>query len=274
MHLNAAFYCFAPVENPEALRADLRDGLRPLGVKGTVIVAPEGMNGFLAGPREALRSALAFLRSLPSFEGLHAKESESGEVPFAKLCIKRKAEIVTFRQDAPRAASRRLAPAELRAWLDEGRDFVLLDTRNAYEARLGTFVGARTLEIAQFVDFAAVATRFPAEWKKKAVVTFCTGGIRCEKAAPYLAGLGFENVYQLEDGILGYFEKEGGKHWEGECFVFDQRIALGPDLRPTGARLCALCQGPVPAGREACRHCGAGGAAAEVRERYRAGGAP
>jgi UPF0176 protein len=252
--LNAAFYCFTPLENLAALRREWLTRLRAHGLKGTVILAPEGVNGFLAGPPAALQSALMDLRSLPAFAGLRVKESLSATTPFAKLLVKLKKEIVTFRQGSSETKSPHLAPEVLAKWLDEGREVVLLDTRNAYESRLGTFKGSHTPAIAHFVEFAGL--RLPEEWKSKPVVTFCTGGIRCEKAAPYLTSLGFKEVYQLEHGILGYFEKVGGRHFEGECFVFDQRVALGADLSPTGARLCTHCQGPVPAASADCIHCG------------------
>ncbi|MGZ3684267.1 MAG: oxygen-dependent tRNA uridine(34) hydroxylase TrhO, partial [Bdellovibrionota bacterium] len=225
-------------------------------LKGTVILAPEGVNGFLAGAPDSLRAALEDLRSLPQLANLKAKESVSAEIPFEHLRVKLKSEIVTFRSGEIKATARHLPAEELHRWLSEGRECVLLDTRNTYESRLGTFHGAHTPAIDHFVDFAATAASFPPEWKKKPVVTFCTGGIRCEKGAPFLASLGFEQVYQLEDGILGYFEKCGGDFFDGECFVFDQRVALGPDLLPTGARLCNACQGPVPAEKSHCIHCG------------------
>ncbi len=260
--LNAAFYAFTALSGLPQLRERWLHDLKRLDVKGTIILAPEGVNGFLAGTENSLRDALTLLRREPGLEGLRAKESVSRAVPFRKLCIKLKKEIVTFRVpefSPPRRASKRLAPTELADWYREGREFVALDTRNAFEASLGTFTHAATLEIDRFVDLAEAAKVLPAEWKKKPVVTFCTGGIRCEKAAPYLESLGFENVYQLEGGILGYFEAVGGKHWQGECFVFDERVALGPDLRPTGSTLCTECQWPIRAGGKRCEHCGAAG---------------
>lgn len=256
--LNAAFYCFAPLEDLPSLKRDWSASLRKLGVKGTVILAPEGVNGFLAGTAQAIRDALLLFRSHPGLGSLQAKESVSETVPFQRLFVKLKKEIVTFRVpelSPPAKPSARIAPEELAAWYDQGRDFLTLDTRNLYEARLGTFSGAHVPPIGHFVDFAEAAKALPEEWKKKPVVTFCTGGIRCEKAAPYLESLGFEQVWQLEGGILNYFEKVGGAHWSGECFVFDERVALGPDLRPTGARLCGKCQGPVPAAAARCIHC-------------------
>lgn len=257
--LNAAFYCFSPVprESLPNLRASWSRSLRELGVKGTVILAPEGINGFLAGAEKAVRDALAVIRSLPAFSSLQAKESRSADIPFGKLSIKLKKEIVTFRvEGVPATEAPRISPAELSAWYEEGRDFVIVDTRNEYEYRLGTFRGAYNPQLRHFVEFAEAAKKLPEEWKGKPVVTFCTGGIRCEKAAPYLAGLGFRQVYQLDGGILAYFEKEGGKHWEGDCFVFDDRVALDPSLAPTGATLCGSCQGPVPSDKAECIHCG------------------
>jgi UPF0176 protein len=236
--LNAAFYCFTPLENLPALRRAWLDRLRGHDFKGTVILAGEGVNGFLAGPTLSLREALKDLRTWPGLAQLHVKESFSAATPFAKLLVKLKPEIVTFRRGPRKSTAQRLGPEELAAWLDEGREVVLLDTRNAYESRLGTFKGAHAPSISHFVEFAA--EQFPEEWKSKPVVTFCTGGIRCEKAAPFLLEQGFREVYQLEDGILGYYH----------------RIALDPAPHPTGARLCNACQGPVPAASAMCIHCG------------------
>ncbi len=257
--LNAAFYCFAPLEDPPSLKREWHGKLMELGVKGTIILAPEGINGFLAGAAQSIREALSLLRSSPALGDLSVKESVSSEIPFQKLCIKLKKEIVTFRVPAlspPRAPSPRMAPEELARWYEEGRDFIVLDTRNTYEAKLGSFQGAFAPAIDHFVEFAEIAKELPESWKEKPVVTFCTGGIRCEKAAPYLESLGFKQVWQLEGGILNYFEKVGGSYWNGECFVFDQRVALGPNLLPTRARLCRACQGPIPASSEICIHCG------------------
>lgn len=256
--LNTAFYCFAPLEDLSSLRQAWRARLGELGLKGTIILAPEGVNGFLAGSASAMAEALRIIRSLPPLSELTAKESVSESIPFEKLCIKLKKEIVTFRVDAlspPTRSSARIQPAELAAWYAQGEDFIAIDTRNAYESKLGTFEGAHAPAIDHFVDFAEAAKHLPAEWKKKKVVTFCTGGIRCEKAAPYLESLGFEQVWQLDGGILKYFEQVGGVNWQGECFVFDQRVALGPNLLPTEARLCVKCQGPIPRGSPGCIHC-------------------
>ena len=257
--LNVAFYHFTPLADPAGLKVLLQKEMSGLPVKGTLILAPEGLNGFWAGPEDDVRRSLSFLQKAISLPDLRWKESFSDSIPFVRLEFKLKPEIVTFRVPAvspPPANAGRISPAELANWYREKKDFVVLDTRNEYEVRLGRFAGAESLGVDHFVDFAEAARQAPDEWKKKPVVTYCTGGIRCEKAAPYLAQLGFEEVYQLDGGILGYFESQGGKNWEGECFVFDQRIALQPDLQASGARLCHNCQGPIPATQETCIHCG------------------
>jgi UPF0176 protein len=213
----------------------------------------------LSGPAESLREALAFLRQKPGLSGLETKESITEVSPYRRLRIKIKPEIVTFKIPECSPLHRHapyLRPEELDRWYSEQRKFLILDTRNEYEFRLGTFAGAKSLNIDHFVDFAEAVKELRAEWKDKPVVTFCTGGIRCEKAAPYMASLGFEQVYQVEGGILNYFAKTPGTNWVGECFVFDDRVAVGPNLRETGARLCAHCQGPIPAAEKHCIHCG------------------
>jgi UPF0176 protein len=162
------------------------------------------------------------------------------------MLVKIKREIITMKRPDINPAAKpapRLAPHTLKAWLDEGRDVVMLDTRNDFEVGLGTFDNAVNLHIASFGDFPAAVQTL--DLKGKTVVSFCTGGIRCEKAAPLLIANGLDNVYQLDGGILKYFEDCGGAHWHGECFVFDKRVALGPDLQETGTTQCYACQAVV-----------------------------
>lgn len=256
--LNAAFYRFTPLDDASAWAARLRKELAGHDVRGTLIFAPEGVNGFIAGAEGAVRGFIAGLKEHAPFAGLTAKESVSEDIPFEKLCFKVKPEIVTFRVpefDSLTAEAPNLTPAELSRWYEEGEDFLVLDTRNDYEVKLGAFKGAHSMNLKHFVDFPAAVKALPAEWKKKKILTYCTGGIRCEKAAPYMRSLGFD-AYQLQGGILKHFEEEGGKHWEGECFVFDQRVALKPDLLPSGAKLCVYCQGPIQALAALCPQCG------------------
>jgi UPF0176 protein len=259
-YLNASFYQFSALEDPAAWGRALREELRAFRLKGTLILAPEGLNGFLAGEPAAVRAALGALRAHAPFAGIDVKESESDEIPFGKFTVKVKKEIVTFRvpgHNPLESAAPRLTPKELARWYAEGKDFLVLDTRNEYEVRLGKFKGARSLSLKHFVELPSALAPELEAFRGKPVVTYCTGGIRCEKAAPYLRHLGLD-AYQLDGGILRYFEHQGGDNWEGECFVFDQRVAVAPDLSATGARLCRSCQGPVPAAAAACIHCGEG----------------
>jgi UPF0176 protein len=238
--VNIAAYRFVAVDDADALAARLRESAAALGLLGTILVADEGLNLFLAGPGAAIDAFLDRLREDARFAGIAVKRSPSRTAPFARLKVRRKRETITFRQGAVAPLAERapaLAPAELARWIacggdDAGRRLVLLDTRNREEVRHGTFAGALTLPIDRFTDFpAAVAARRDA-LAGAAVVSFCTGGIRCEKAAPWMRANGFGPVWQLDGGILGYFEQVGGYGFDGRCFVFDQRVALDPSLQP------------------------------------------
>lgn len=243
--VNIAGYRFVELDRLTERRESLRTLCKTLGLKGTILLSPEGLNLFLAGRRESIDSFLAELRSEPEFTDFHVKESPTSDQPFNRLLVRLKKEIIAFGVDgiAPgKKTSQRLTPAELKTWLDEGRDFTLLDTRNNYEIELGTFHGALPADIDHFRDFPAAAQRLPESARQKPLVMFCTGGIRCEKAGPYMEQAGFEHVYQLDGGILQYFEDCGGAHYDGGCFVFDQRVAVNPDLKPTGHTLCFACR--------------------------------
>ncbi len=239
--LNISAYLFTPIGEREQLRATLLANAH--GLKGTILLAPEGINLFLAGEPGRVRAFLDTIRQDPRFATLSAKESWSDTQPFGKLLVKLKNEIIRMDHSAIRPVEGR-APAvdgpTLRRWLDvghddHGREVVMLDTRNAFEVDYGTFVDAIDWRLTKFTDFpqAVLANREALEGKT--VVSFCTGGIRCEKAAIYLHDLGLRDVLQLEGGILKYFEEVGSAHWEGECFVFDEREALRPDLTTSSA---------------------------------------
>lgn len=251
---NSAFYSFFPLENPARFGESIKEEFGNLGVRGTLILAPEGINGFLAGLPEEVQHCLRWLQAQQSEAKFSLKHSFSDTIPFEKFQVKLKSEIVTFR--VPHVEPTKapyLSPQELKRWYEEKQEFLILDTRNEYEFQLGAFENATSLGIDQFVELAKKP--LPEDWKKKKLVTYCTGGIRCEKAAPYLRSLGFD-AYQLDGGILNYFEQVGGDHWQGECFVFDERVALNPQLKPTGARLCENCQWPLPALQLQCPNCG------------------
>lgn len=246
--INAAAYRFAELEGLPELRFRLKERCGVLGLKGSILLSPEGINLFVAGERSGVGALLETIRSIPGLESLEAKFSGSADQPFNRMLVKIKEEIIAFGVEGinpARHTSPKLPARELKRWLDEGRPVTLLDTRNTYEVKLGTFAGAVTLPIRHFRKFPDAVRSLPEDLKSIPVVSFCTGGIRCEKAAPFLESAGFREVYQLEGGILKYFEEVGGAHWEGECFVFDKRVGVDPALRETGSQLCYACQEPL-----------------------------
>ncbi|AXK72067.1 sulfurtransferase [Lysobacter sp. TY2-98] len=240
MLLNVAAYHFTPLDDADALAATLRTAAEAGDVRGTILVAPEGVNLFLAGDETAIDAVLAVLHDDARFAGLDVKRSWSCAQPFGRLKVKRKPEIITFRRDGTTPFDRRapaVDPPTLARWIaqgtdDDGRRLVLLDTRNREEFDYGTFGGAMTLPIDNFTDLPAALAPHRDELADATVVSFCTGGIRCEKAALWLHDDGMQNVLQLDGGILGYFEQVGGFGYDGHCFVFDGRVALDPQLKP------------------------------------------
>lgn len=235
--VNLSAYTFTPLADLPVWRDRLRTVGETLALRGTVLLSPEGINLFIAGPRAATEAFLAEVRTIPGLADLTAKESLSAERPFGRMRVKIKKEIIAFGQpgiDPARRPSAKISARTLKAWLDAGRPVTLLDTRNDYEVRHGTFRGAIVPHIEHFRDFPAAARQLPAELRETPVVMFCTGGIRCEKAGPYLEQLGFKAVHQLDGGILKYFEECGGAHYDGTCFVFDERVSVDAALRPAG----------------------------------------
>ena len=243
MIVNVAAYRFVPLADLPALRDALRTRAEAASLKGTVLLAPEGINLFLAGARADVDAFLAWLRGDIRFAGLAVKESLSDQAPFGRLRVRLKREIITLR--APVAPHAGRAPAvdaaTLKRWLDQGHDdagrpVLLLDTRNAYETDVGRFAGALDYRIPSFTALPEAVLADRERYLGKTIVSYCTGGIRCEKAALHLSAQGLGEVLQLEGGILKYLEETDGSHWEGDCFVFDGRGAidksLGPTLRP------------------------------------------
>jgi len=260
-HVNVSGYRFVELDYLPVLQADMLAALSSTGVLGTILLADEGINVALAGSREQIDAAKAYFESDSRFAGLWLKHSVSAELPFSKLKVRIRHEIIAF--DGANAGTRQLqrpvAPAiepdKLAQWLDEGKGFTLLDTRNTYEIESGTFAQAEHLNIGHFRDFKQAVSEALANGtldKNSPTVTFCTGGIRCEKAAPWMLEQGFTEVYQVQGGVLNYFEQAGGKHWEGECFVFDDRVEVDKNLLPTGARWCDHCQLTIAAEQEYC----------------------
>jgi len=248
--LNIAAYKFVALTDLKAKRAQLLEQCKAWGLKGSILLSPEGINLFVAGETERVQQLLDELRSWPELSNLAAKISGTERQPFRSMNVRIKREIIAFGVDGIDPAGRpapKLAPRELKQWLDEGRRFTLLDTRNTYEVRLGTFKGARALGIEHFRDFPAAVELLPEQLKEEPLVMFCTGGIRCEKAGPFMQQRGFKHVLQLDGGILKYFEECGGAHYKGECFVFDQRTGLDPSLQQTQWTQCFGCRTPLSA---------------------------
>jgi UPF0176 protein len=238
--LNISAYKFVPVPDAEALRETLLARAKDLLLKGTILLAEEGINLFLAGPAPAVRDFVAQLQQDPRFADLAPKESWSATQPFKKMLVKVKREIIRMDHPAIRPADGR-APAvtaeTLKRWLDAGMDdhgrpVVLLDTRNGFEVDEGTFEGAIDWRLDKFSDFPQALLAHRSELQDKTVVSFCTGGIRCEKAAIFMREHDLPNTYQLEGGILKYLEETGGVHYRGNCFVFDERRTVDAQLAP------------------------------------------
>jgi UPF0176 protein len=252
-HVNIAAYKFITLDNLDELRAQYAALCNALGLKGTILLTPEGINMFVSGPREAIDQYLAWVRSDARLADLEVKESLSSEQSHKRMLVKIKKEIITMRMPLIKPELGR-APAvdakTLKRWLDQGYDdagkpVVMVDTRNDFEVDVGTFTGTVDYRIKKFTEFPEVIAAHKDDFAGKTVVTFCTGGIRCEKAAIHMQEIGYDNVYQLEGGILKYFEDVGGDHYTGDCFVFDYRTALNPKLEPTQTVQCFACRAVV-----------------------------
>ncbi len=240
MVTNAAAYTFVAIEDPALLAASVEDRARASGLKGSVLVAEEGINLFLAGSEAGVDAFFDWLRQAPRFAAIRVKLSCSKAQPFKRLRVKVKPEIISFRRKGSSPLQGRaptVSPTTLSRWLDHGNDddgrrLVLLDTRNREEFGYGTFSNALTLPIDNFADLPQALESHRESMADATVVSFCTGGIRCEKAALWMRESGMDNVVQLDGGILAYFEEVGAQGFEGRCFVFDERVALDPDLVP------------------------------------------
>ncbi|MCD6039873.1 MAG: moeZ 1 [Gammaproteobacteria bacterium] len=230
--LNITGYQFIALDNLPELRIFLLKKCEKLELKGTILLSPEGINLALSGKITHIAAFKTYCATNLYFKDINFKESYSVTPPFKRLKVKLKKEIITFRRPEINPVQQRaplLSPRHLKQWLDEGRTLTLLDTRNDYEIKYGTFLGATQLYIQDFCEFPNALENLPID---KPVVMFCTGGVRCEKAGLYLINKGFAEVYQLDGGILNYFTMIGNAHYQGTCFVFDERVALKPNLEP------------------------------------------
>ena len=245
----AALYKFVTLKDFEGLRAPLLEAMKRHGVKGTVLLAREGINGTVSGTRAAIDGFLAFLKRDARLADVDHKESHCDENPFYRSKVKLKQEIVTIGVEGVDPNARAGTYVEAKDWnaLIADTDVLLIDTRNDYEVALGTFAGATDPRTTSFSEFPEFVEKNLGRGKSQKIAMFCTGGIRCEKASSYMKSKGFDEVFHLKGGILKYLEvvpKEESR-WQGECFVFDQRIAVGPGLVPTTLEMCHGCRMPL-----------------------------
>ena len=251
----AAFYKFATIEDGAGLQSRLMELGHAQDLKGTILIAPEGINATISGTPEAIAIMLAWLRADPRFGNLASKESFAPAHPFGRFKVKLKPEIVTF--GVPDANPAKLVGTYVRPedWnaLINDPDVVLLDTRNAYEVEIGSFEGARDPGTASFREFPGYVKAHLDPKRQRKVAMFCTGGIRCEKASAFLLREGFDEVYHLEGGILKYLETVPPEDslWRGACFVFDDRVALEHRLSPGAYELCGVCGHPMAVNSQA-----------------------
>lgn len=247
--LTAALYKFVELSDFASLRAPLLACCEKNQVKGTILLAPEGINGTIAGAPAGVYAVLEFLRSDSRFADLVHKESRSEKAPFYRLKVRLKREIVTMGVpdiNPNEMAGEYVKPEEWNKLLDDP-DVVVVDVRNDYEVSIGTFKGAIDPHTKSFSELPEWVKRETALHDKPKVAMFCTGGIRCEKSTAFLRSQGFDRVYHLEGGILKYLETvpEAESRWEGECFVFDERVSVGHGLKPGEYELCRACRNPI-----------------------------
>ena len=249
----AALYQFTPFVDREAVRTPLAKLCEEQGVRGTILVAHEGLNGTIAGSDEAIGAVLEHIRTLPGCEAIEVKFSRAPKIPFLRMKVRIKKEIVTMGQpdlDPVGDVGTYVAPKDWNTLIDDP-DTIVIDTRNDYEVGIGTFTGAIDPETASFREFPewfrAKRAEFEAKGKQPRIAMFCTGGIRCEKSTAFLKSEGMEDVYHLKGGILKYLETvpQEESRWEGECFVFDERVSVKHGLEVGTHTLCRACRNPM-----------------------------
>ncbi len=246
--INLSGYRFFNLPQIHDLRAQLKSLCEELKLYGTLLLSPEGINIGLSGARDPIDAFKHFVTSKLGFQESDFKETRVKSISFNRLLVKIKKEIITVGDPSIRPTEQtgiRLSPQDLKTWLDEKRPIVLLDARNQYETEIGAFTGAETLQLETSREFTEKVTLIAKKLKNQTVVTYCTGGIRCEKASAVLLKLGVADVYQLDGGILRYFEEQGPAHFEGNCFVFDWRLAVNGKLE-------AVDRSPDPEARFGC----------------------
>ena len=252
MYLVAALYKFSSISKPKELQDEIRSQLKELSIYGTVLVGDEGLNGTIAGTHKKINEAVKYIKSIQGFSNLDIKFSQSQENPFVRLKIKLKKEIVTIGDESINPNHKVGDYIDPQDWNDliSDKNTILIDTRNNYECSIGTFKNAinpNTVKFREFPEWIEDQNFSDDEKDKKNFAMFCTGGIRCEKASSFMKERGFKNVNHLKGGILNYFEKIDASIslWEGECFVFDDRVSVKHDLSVGTYDMCHGCRMPI-----------------------------
>lgn len=262
--LNITAYKF--ISLTEAQLTEYRPILKQLGsdleIRGSILLSSEGINLSLAGSEASIQKYIDYLNQHEKFNGMEFKTSFSNDYPFSRMIVRIKEEIIKMEisEIKPEQKTAPHLPAkQFKEWYEKQKDMIVIDTRNVYEVAVGTFKNAINLDIKNFHEFPEAIKNLPEEIKKKPIVTFCTGGVRCEKAAQYMLDQGFSEVYQLDGGIIKYFHECGDAFWQGECFVFDKRITISPTLNETETTQCLGCRLPIKAVEKtadgSCPHC-------------------
>lgn len=245
---NITGYKFIPITDRKSLQGKIQKHSNKLGLKGTVLISEKGLNFSIAGEHKAIQDFIKFLRSDKRFSEIDIKTTYNDYQPFRKMLVRIKKEIISMgidEIDPFTFTGEKITPKELQDKLNNNEDIVLLDTRNEYEVRLGTFEDAVDLNLDSFRDFPKKIMSLDQKMKNKEIVMFCTGGVRCEKASALMLKNGFKNVKQIDGGVIKYFEDTGGSYWNGDCFVFDDRVALDKNLNETDYILCFRCREPL-----------------------------
>ncbi len=252
--VNIAGYKFQPLEDAADLISLYQNKCDELKLKGTMLISKNGINFTLAGTNQAIDKIIFFLEQDIRFLNIPLKVTYSKEQPFRKMKVRLKKEIISLgRKDINplKLSGEKISPRDLKQLLDNKEEVLVLDTRNEYETRVGKFENAIDLNLDTFRHFPNAIKSLPEEYKDKQIVMYCTGGIRCEKASAVMMKAGFTDVKQLEGGVLDYFKETGGAYWEGDCFVFDERVALDTELNETDYIYCFICREPLSAEEKA-----------------------
>jgi len=252
--LNVAGYKFEPLENLDSLIPEFQNKCDELGLKGSVYLSPNGINFSIAGTEEDMDTYIKFMEKDSRFRDIPLKKTFSETQPFRRMKVRLKKEIISLGRDdinPSELTGDYISPRELFEIYEKKEDVIVLDTRNEYETRVGLFENAIDLQLDTFRDFPSAIETLPEEYKDKQIVMYCTGGIRCEKASAVMMKAGFSDVKQLEGGVLDYFKETGGAYWNGDCFVFDERVALDKELKETEYIYCYICREPLSAEEKA-----------------------